>query len=83
LIELYWKENQLGHPRLGLIVPRFRHTVVERNRLKRRLREIARRRILPDLPPIDLVVRSKPDAYGASRVELEALLERCARSLTG
>ncbi|GBD31979.1 MAG: hypothetical protein KatS3mg081_2305 [Gemmatimonadales bacterium] len=83
LIELYWKGNQVGHPRLGLIVPRFQNTVVARNRLRRRLREIARRRILPDLPAIDLVVRSKPEAYGADWDELEAVLERWARSLTG
>ncbi len=83
LIELYWKGNRVGHPRLGLIVPRFQHTVVARNRLRRRLREIARRRILPVLPPIDLVVRSQPKAYQAGWAELESVLERWARSVTG
>ncbi len=82
LIELYWKGNQVGHPRLGLIVPRFQQTAVARNRLRRRLREIARRRILPNLPAIDLVVRSKPEAYSAPWPDLEAALERWARSVT-
>jgi ribonuclease P protein component len=82
LIELYWMGNEVGHPRLGLIVPRFQNTAVARNRLRRRLREIVRRRVLPDLPAVDLVVRSKPEAYQADRAELESVLERWARSLT-
>ncbi len=82
LIELYWKGNRVGHPRLGLIVPRFQHTAVARNRLRRRLREIARRRLLPDLPAIDLLIRPKPEAYAADWADLEAVLERWARSVT-
>lgn len=82
MIELYWMGNEVGHPRLGLIVPRFQNTAVARNRLRRRLREIVRRRVLPDLPAVDLVVRSKPEAYQADRAELESVLERWARSLT-
>jgi RNase P protein component len=39
---------------------------VERNRLKRRLRELARTRLLPVLPPADVVIRPRPDAYAAS-----------------
>ena len=34
-------------PRVGFIVPRHGHSAVERNRLRRRLREIARREWLP------------------------------------
>ena len=33
--------------RVGLIVPRHRQTAVARNRLKRRLRELTRLRLLP------------------------------------
>lgn len=83
LIELFWKENGLGHPRMALVVPRFRQTVVTRNRLKRRLREIARRAILPKIPPVDLVVRAKAQAYSAAVADLKAELERWARSLSG
>jgi ribonuclease P protein component len=60
------------HPRLGFIVPRHRHTAVERNRLKRRLRELARTRLLPNLPAVDLVVRARPSAYALSFESLAA-----------
>jgi ribonuclease P protein component len=65
---------------VGLIVPKQKHTSVERNRLKRRLRELARTRLLPVLPPVDVVVRTLPEAYGASFAALErevgTILER-------
>jgi ribonuclease P protein component len=51
---------------VGLIVPKHGQTSVNRNRLKRRLRELARCSMLPVLPPVDVVVRSRPEAYGAS-----------------
>jgi len=57
-------------PRVGLIVPKQKRTSVERNRLKRRLRELSRTRLLPQLPPVDLVIRTLPEAYDASFDEL-------------
>jgi ribonuclease P protein component len=54
-----------GHPRVGIIVPRYKHSAVDRNRLKRRLRELVRTRLLPTLPAIDVVVRAFPSAYNA------------------
>ena len=56
-------------------MPKQKHTSVERNRLKRRLRELARTRLLPVLPPVDLVVRTLPEAYGASFAALERQLD--------
>jgi ribonuclease P protein component len=54
-------------PRVGLVVPKYRHTAVERNRLKRRLRELVRQRLLPALascaPVLDVLVRVNPSAY--------------------
>lgn len=46
-----------------MIVPRHGHTAVDRNKLKRRLREIVRVQLLSNLPAIDLVIRSRPTAY--------------------
>jgi ribonuclease P protein component len=66
---------------VGFIVPKHKQTSVERNRLKRRLREIARRQVLPALPPLDLVVRARPEAYGASFDALAAELSRGATKL--
>ncbi|HEX6057409.1 MAG TPA: ribonuclease P protein component [Gemmatimonadaceae bacterium] len=68
----------LGHPRIGFIVPKHKQTGVARNRLKRRLREIARTRLLPTLPSADVVVRARPEAYRASFDELRHELERAA-----
>ena len=70
-MDIAWYPNDAGHPRLGLIVPRYGSTAVARNRLRRRLREIARRRIMPGLQSLDLVLRSRPDAY---EVPFEALV---------
>lgn len=52
--------------RVGLIVPRFRHSAVDRNHIKRQLRELARLQMLPTQLPVDLVIRIYPDAYQAS-----------------
>jgi ribonuclease P protein component len=46
-----------------VIVPRHGHTAVDRNKLKRRLREIVRVDLLPHLPAVDLVIRARPTAY--------------------
>ena len=63
------------NPRFAVVVPKHKHTIVERNRLKRRLREILRTRWLPDEArrehPRDLLVRAKPSAYGSKFEELE------------
>ena len=57
----------LRYPRVGIIVPKHRHSIVDRNRLKRRLREIIRREILPLVSiAVDIVVRAGPRAYEAS-----------------
>ena len=56
----------MGHPRMGLIVPKFQSSAVARNRLRRRLREIWRREIQPHQPACDLVIRARREAYGAA-----------------
>ncbi len=56
----------LLHPRVGVIVPKHRHNIVERNRVKRRLRELVRIKLLPGLEGIDVLIRAKPEAYDAS-----------------
>jgi len=61
---------------LGVITPRFGHTAVVRNRLRRRLREHARRRLLPMLPAIDLLIRARPPAYSAPPADLQLELDQ-------
>jgi ribonuclease P protein component len=69
--------------RVGLIVPRHKRSAVDRNRLKRRLRELSRTRLLPALAPLggggDLVIRARPEAYGASFEALARQVERIGR----
>jgi ribonuclease P protein component len=82
-LELRAAASPLHHPRVGFIVPKHKQTSVARNRLKRRLREIVRRQLLPALPPIDLVVRARPEAYGATYDVLEMELARGSAKLAG
>jgi ribonuclease P protein component len=65
-LEMIWTDNPTGHPRMGLIVPRFQSSAVARNRLRRRIREIWRREVQQHQPAWDLVIRARRDAYGAA-----------------
>jgi ribonuclease P protein component len=58
------------HPRVGIVVPKHRHKIVARNRVKRQLRELVRTTLLPDLGRVDLLIRAKPEAYGSTFNEL-------------
>jgi ribonuclease P protein component len=69
-LEIMWAINDVGHPRLGLVVPKFQSSAVARNRLRRRLKEVTRRLGLPRLGPVDVVIRIRREAYGAGWDEL-------------
>jgi len=73
-LDLAWRPNRAGHPRTGIIVPRYQFSAVARNRLRRRLREILRRDALASLPAVDLVVRAQRSAYAAPFAVLRAEL---------
>lgn len=64
-------------------MPKHGHGSVDRNRLKRRLREVARTGLLPALPPVDVVVRTLPHAYqadfGTLRDQLLRTVSRLAK----
>lgn len=68
-------------PRVGFIVPKYKHSAVDRNRLKRRLRELARLELLPVLPPMDVVVRAFPNAYQRDFAGLKDEVQRLVRQL--
>ena len=84
LLELAWRPNLAGHARMGIIVPLFQSSAVARNRLRRRLREILRRDVLPllQLPPIDVVIRAKRATYAAPFAALRAELTDVVSALT-
>lgn len=84
-LDVFVSTSPVAHSRIGLVVPKprakggldrkgARAAAVRRNRLKRRLREIARTRILPRLNGadrrLDLLIRARPEAYGADFAQL-------------
>jgi ribonuclease P protein component len=71
-----------GHVRVGIVVPRYAESAVDRNRLKRRLRELVRTQLLPAAPPTDVVIRARPEAYDATFEVLAAALARVVTHLT-
>ena len=56
---------------MGIVVPKRGRTTSDRNRLKRRLRELIRLHVLSILEPMDLVIYTRPEAYDASFLELQ------------
>ena len=65
---------------MGWVVPKLGHRIVDRNLLKRRVREIGRRKVLrrlrEDGAGLDVLVRVRRPAYRATYVELEVELLR-------
>jgi ribonuclease P protein component len=65
-------------PRVGIVVPKYGQNIVDRNRIKRRLRELTRIQVLPVIGGVDLLLRAKRKAYNSSfselRVELDAVI---------
>lgn len=84
LLDIFTAPGTSDGSRLGIVVPRYGHSIVDRNRLRRRLREIGRRDLLPRLSSrgcsADVLVRARPQAYDASfsslREEFIRLTER-------
>ena len=76
-------------PRVGFVVPKYKHSGVARNRVKRRLREIVRLHMLEPLQaharqahvPLDVVVRIFPSAYDRNFATLAAELDQATRQL--
>jgi ribonuclease P protein component len=81
---VYHRESRTRSARAGIVVPRYGHTIVERNQLKRRLREFVRTEWLPrarrQLPAAEILVRVRPQAYGMSA---RALRDAVGRGVGG
>lgn len=79
LLEVRYLASLLHHHRVGIIVPRYKHSAVARNRLKRRLRELTRATwptLFEGHAPLDLVVRAAPAAYAAAFDQLAGDIAR-------
>ena len=85
---MFVSASPASHSRWGVVVPKHRHEIVERNLVKRRLKEIGRTEVLPRLEGsgrrLDLLVRARSESYDASfatlRDELTAVAEELCSS---
>jgi ribonuclease P protein component len=87
-LDVFDSPSPASFARAGLVVPRHSQRAVDRNRVKRRLREALRLEVLPRLDGaelnIDVLVRARSEAYAASWQALRAELvewtdRRCSR----
>ncbi len=88
-LDAFVSPSPAAFPRLGVVVPKHKHTIVERNKVRRRLRELGRTVLLPALrnsgAALDVMVRARPEAYAAKFEQLrdEIILlaeELCSRA---
>ncbi|MCH2452559.1 MAG: ribonuclease P protein component [Gemmatimonadetes bacterium] len=67
-LEVLAASSLSDRPRIGIVVPKHGKNSVQRNRVKRRLKEIARTSLLPRLKTnhktLDVLIRAKKQAYG-------------------
>lgn len=84
-LDVFVSASPVSHARLGLVVPKHKHNSVQRNRLKRRLREIGRTTLLPELArhalALDVMVRARAEAYDAPFAALQGELRRVVEEL--
>jgi ribonuclease P protein component len=73
-------DSPASFARVGVVVPRYGHTAVRRNRVKRRLKEALRTEVLPRLERAgagrDVLVRARREAYHAPYSVLARQLEQ-------
>jgi ribonuclease P protein component len=79
--EVRASESLFSQGRIGVIVPKFGHTIVERNKLRRQIREIARTVLLPTLGPRDILIKALASAYGTEFQALHEELEGAAKGI--
>jgi ribonuclease P protein component len=79
-LDVFIAPSPVSHSRFGTVVPKHGHEIVERNRLRRRLREVGRCRVLPALreegQTVDVLVLAHRRAYEADFATLRDELTR-------
>ena len=84
-LDVFFLSSSEARNRWGVIVPKHRHSIVERNRVKRRLREIGRTHVLPRLSEqglaLDVLVRARREAYGVGYRRLSDELKSVTEDL--
>ncbi len=83
-LDVFDSASPLSHPRVGVIVPKHKQSAVRRNRLKRQLREILRRELIPWMEGKQLagsvLIRVRPGAYDATFGDLHDELMAWAKA---
>jgi ribonuclease P protein component len=67
---------------VAVVVGKYGHTIVARNKLRRRLRELSRTVIIPDCQGLDLMIRAFPQAYEATYEVLKAEIGEIKKCLS-
>ena len=84
-LDVFFASNPPLGPRFGLVVPKHRRRVVDRNRLRRRLRELGRVELLPPLEAqgmaVDVLIRARAEGYEAPFGVLQAEMREVAEAL--
>ncbi len=68
---VFYRRRGSGPPRIGFTVGRVLGGAVVRNRIKRRLREAARRRLAELAAPVDVVINPKKSVLTLEFAELD------------
>ena len=82
-LDVRFSASPLGVSQVGIVVPRHQHSAVDRNRVKRRLRELVRTVLLPALRDerVAVSIRSRREAYDADFAALRRDIETVATKL--
>ena len=84
-LDVFVADSPALRTRLALVVPKHGHKIVERNRLKRLLRESARLEFLPlcgdQGAKLDVLLRARPEAYGVAFGQLRTEIAELAKDL--
>jgi len=80
-------DSPTGKARAAVVVALYGNSAVDRNTLKRRLRELVRVRMLPRIGPQDVLVRARRETYAATFEQLadavESVTDRISRTAGG
>jgi ribonuclease P protein component len=83
LIDIRHLDSLSGVARAAVVVALYGNSAVDRNKLKRRLRELVRVRMLPRIGPKDVLVRARRETYGATFEQLAAAVESATDRIAG
>jgi ribonuclease P protein component len=81
-LEVRALDSLLSHARVAVVVGKHGHTIIERNRLRRRLRELTRVGLIPVAGGRDIVIRTFSTAYGATFDQLKGEIESLSTRLS-